>query len=278
MSLRSGSPCTSTSRPISSWKRITRSISPCIALLVGGPVDLALAQLHRGPGGSRRSAGTSRSWSSGRAAGRGARAGPRLRSAKGLGALVVLARSSAVEPLAHLGVAGPVGVSPGSSSARSLASSSSAIASRPRRAPWRASRPRPPSATANDIHERSSSSRSASTPAGSASGRSASAAASRTSRRRAGAVRVCEAVAAASSECSRSLIQTLRPSTTPAKSVLSSSPPWPAMNSALCRPPCSWTSALELVPVHAAGKSSPTPSTAGRAARRRRRRRGRSRS
>ena len=30
MSLRSGSPCTSTSRPMSSWRRITRSISPFI--------------------------------------------------------------------------------------------------------------------------------------------------------------------------------------------------------------------------------------------------------
>ena len=46
MSLRSGSPCTSTSRPISSWSRITRSISPRIRSRYCGLVDLAVAQAH----------------------------------------------------------------------------------------------------------------------------------------------------------------------------------------------------------------------------------------
>ena len=46
MSLRSGSPCTSTSSPTSSWKRMTFSISALHRLLVGEPVDLALLQLH----------------------------------------------------------------------------------------------------------------------------------------------------------------------------------------------------------------------------------------
>ena len=77
MSLRSGSPCTSTSRPMSSWRRITRSISPRIRLEVLLLVDLALAQLASAPGGSRPSAGTSRSSWSGTAAARAARAGPR---------------------------------------------------------------------------------------------------------------------------------------------------------------------------------------------------------
>ena len=44
MSLRSGSPCTSTSRPMSSCRRITRSTSSVIRLRYSVVVDLALAQ------------------------------------------------------------------------------------------------------------------------------------------------------------------------------------------------------------------------------------------
>ena len=270
MSLRSGSPCTSTSRPTSSWKPITRSISERMRRSYSALVDLALAKLgaRLADLGRLRVGADRRGREQRQAEARvlAPRGGPRTGSSRGR------PRRSAPPPARAPPGCGCAGSRAGPRAPGRWRPARSRSPRAPRRGPRASVTTSPTFCFAKAIQERSSSS---STSEGGSASRSTGVCSSEQEVETTSSAQRSRRPPSRSRLCSSSLIQTLRPSTIPANSHLSSSPPSSAISSTFLGPRAP---SAGPDPLRRDGSRARCPRSGGRAARRRRRRRGRSRS